>query len=683
MHARPHNVSFYSPSLRNLSLRNKIFLSMLGVVLLISGAIALIARGILVNSLSRELELRGAAIAQSIAERGGGFILDKNRAGLVALIFDAAQLGERKALVSYIFLTDDEGQLLAHTFTRPFPRELLDTASPADGQETVTRPVHFEGFEAVDISVPIKEGIYTVGRVHIGLKQSHIDSLVGKLRLTFLGFITLVVVIIFLIALALAGHVAKPLARLTRAAEAVSRGRLDQPLDLGGPPWDTGECPAYNDTDLPCWHLDEFGPGKSATPRTCDPCKFYRRRAGDEVVQLADAFTNMVWSIKLYRHRLRESEERYRPLFDANPDPFLVLDASTRRFLDANPQAQELYGYSKREFLDMTLADVEPLGGTAGMAGVSGFLAECGPGDHVIYAKVSHTARGDHAKRSIFVNIHATMASYLGRDVVIFSATDVTGQVEKDAQLIQASKMKTLGEMSAGMAHELNQPLNAIKLGSDFLKLVAEGGLELPPQRFRQVAEEISAQVDRAAGIINHLREFGRKSDLYPDEVDINTPIRGVFAIIGQQLALQNIRVELDLTRDLPRVRAHANRLEQVFFNLVVNARDAIQTKGAKRTDQGGQGDQGDGEIAIRSFTLNGVVAVSVSDTGPGITPEDLPKVFEPFFTTKRAGEGMGLGLAISYGIIKDYGGEIRVGSEPGEGATFTVLFPRPLREAT
>jgi PAS domain S-box-containing protein len=644
---------------RTLSLRNKMFLSTVGVVLLISGAIALLARGILVSSLSRELEMRGMAIAQSIAERGGGFILDKDRAGLVSLLFDTAQLGERKALVTYIFLTDNEGGLLAHTFIRPFPKELLDQKTPADSQEILYRPVSFEGSDAVDISVPIQEGIYTLGRVHVGLRQSHIDNLVGKLRLTFLGFISLVVVIIFLIVLVLSGYVATPLTRLTRAAESISRGRLDQPLDLGGPPWNPGECPAYNDNDLPCWHLDELARGGRRRPGNCDPCKFYREREGDEVVQLADAFANMVWSIRLYRHRLRESEERYRPLFDANPDPFLVLSASSMRFLDANPRAQELYGYSKQEFAGMTISDIEPADSPAG---VQRFISDAGSEPHVLYTKVKHVVRGG---RSIFVNIHATKAHYRGKEVVIFSAADVTGLVEKDAQLIQASKMKTLGEMSAGMAHELNQPLNAIMLGSDFLKLAADTGMDIPRDRFRQVADEISAQVERAAGIITHLREFGRKSDLIPDEVDINVPIEGVFAIIGKQLALQNIEVELDLVEGLPTVLAHANRLEQVFFNLVVNARDAIQS-----------GPRGGGEITIRSWAENGSVAVSVSDTGGGIAPDDLRKIFEPFFTTKRAGEGMGLGLAISYGIIKDYGGVIQVGSEPGEGTTFTLLFP-------
>jgi len=650
---------------RSLSLRYKLFLTSVGMVLLISGVIALVARGILLGTLHRELELRGAAIAQSIAERGGGYVLDKDQAGLVALLFDAAQLGERKALVSYLFITNADGELLAHTFIRPFPGELLRANVNPEGQQTSARQVSFDGQEAVDIAVPMQEGIYTLGTVHVGLRQRHIDALEDKLRLTFLGFISLVGVIFFLLALTSSGYVVRPLLRLTKAAESISRGQLDQPLELDQElSWDPRECPAYGDTDLPCWHLDQLDKAPDHTPPTCNPCKFYRSRSGDEVVQLANAFANMVWSIKLYRNRLRESEERYRPLFDANPDAFLVLRVDTLRFLDANPRAQELYGYSKRELLDMTLAGLEPADNPTG---VHRFLQDPGPERQVLSSKVRHFRRG---KEPIFVNVHACRANYLGREVVIFSAVDVTELVEKDAQLIQASKMKTLGEMSAGMAHELNQPLNAIKLGSDLLALMHEQGQCVLPERFSRVLSQISAQVDRAARIIAHLREFGRKSELTPDAVDINTPIRGVFTLIGQQLALQNIAVDLDLTEGLPRVLAHSNRLEQVFFNLVNNARDAIQLLRAQR------GGDSYAEISIRSWLEDGRVAVSVSDTGCGIEPQALQKIFEPFFTTKEAGEGMGLGLAISYGILKDYDGDIAVGSEVGEGTTFKVTFP-------
>lgn len=655
---------------RHVSLKIKIFLSTLGVVLLISVAIAMLARWILVSSLTRELELRGVAIAQSIAEGGSSYILDQDTPNLVSLIFDAAQLGERKVLISYIYIVDMDGNVLANTFIKPFPRELLSQNVLAPNQDQSVTLIEVDGEQAYDIAVPAKEGIYTLGAVHVGLNKNHIDNLVGKLRFTFLGFISAIVVIIFLIALRLSNYIIQPVTRLTRISDEISRGNLDFPMTLlDAPGREPRDCPAYNNTDLPCWHFDQTLMGGSETTpenvRTCKECVFYRKRKGDEVDQLADSFSNMIWSIKLYRRRLRESEEKYRSLFDSNPDPVFVVDLKKKRILDANPRAEEVYGYTKPELLGRPITDLEPAdGGT----GVARFMSAPQAGECILFPKVRHLKKGGVP---FFVNLHACRTHYRGKEAVIFSTTDITDMVEKDAQLIQASKMKTLGEMSAGIAHELNQPLNAIKMGSDFLSLMVGQKRDIPKENLGRVVGEISVQVDRAAAIINHLREFGRKSDLKKEGVDINVPIRGVFTIIGQQLALQNIDVTLDLCDALPQVLAHSNRLEQVFFNLVTNARDAINM----RRDISGNGDS-PREISIRSWAEGDRVAVTVSDTGCGISPRNLQKIFEPFFTTKSSGHGMGLGLSISYGIVKDYGGDIEVGSEPGEGTTFKLSFP-------
>ncbi|QLA16500.1 ATP-binding protein [Desulfolutivibrio sulfoxidireducens] len=659
---------------RRLSLKIKIFLSTLGVVLLISATIAMLARWILVSSLTRELELRGVAIAQSIAEGGSGYVLDQDTPNLVSLVFDAAQLGERKILISYIYIVELDGNVLAHTFIKPFPRDLLFlNVLPPDKDQSVTL-IQVDGEQAYDIAVPIKEGIYTLGSVHVGLNKNHIDNLVGKLRFTFLGFISAIVVIIFLIALRLSNYITQPVTRLTRISDEISRGNLDFPMTLldaqGREPKD---CPAYSNTDLPCWHFDQNLMDESETTaenvRTCKECVFYKKRTGDEVDQLADSFSNMIWSIKLYRRRLRESEEKYRSLFDSNPDPVFVVDLDRKHILDANPRAEEVYGFAKPDLIGRPISDLEP---SDAMTGVSRFLSTPQAGECILFTKVRHIKK---AGTPFFVNVHACRTHYRGKEAVIFSTTDITEMVEKDAQLIQASKMKTLGEMSAGIAHELNQPLNAIKMGSDFLSLMVGQNRDIPKEHLSRVVGEISAQVDRAATIISHLREFGRKSDLKKEKVDINVPIRGVFTIIGQQLALQNIDVTLDLCDNPPQVHAHSNRLEQVFFNLVTNARDAINMRFDGHRDEGLK-DHGPREISIRSWLENGRVAVTVSDTGCGISPKNLQKIFEPFFTTKTTGHGMGLGLSISYGIVKDYGGDIEVGSEPGEGTTFKLSFP-------
>ena len=231
--------------------------------------------------------------------------------------------------------------------------------------------------------------------------------------------------------------------------------------------------------------------------------------------------------------------------------------------------------------------------------------------------------------------------------------------------------MTTLGEMSAGIAHELNQPLNAIKMGSDFLSMVVGESGTMSPEQVAQVTDEMSAQVDRATEIINMLRQFGRMSDMTPEKLDLNQPVHGVLKIIGHQLELQRIIVDLDLDETLPAVQAHGNRLQQVFFNLVSNARDAINVWSDPDTSS-----PKERLIRIRSYLENGKVAISFHDTGVGIDQSQVDKIFEPFYTTKETGKGMGLGLAISYGIVKDYGGEISVTSKIGAGTTFKLTFP-------
>jgi C4-dicarboxylate-specific signal transduction histidine kinase len=202
------------------------------------------------------------------------------------------------------------------------------------------------------------------------------------------------------------------------------------------------------------------------------------------------------------------------------------------------------------------------------------------------------------------------------------------------------------------------------------LKKMIDEDKKIPEDELYFVVNEVTGQVDRAAAIINRLREFGRKAEFTKEEVAINKPIEGVFAIIGKQLRLQNIRVELDLDEALPSIQGHENRLEQVIFNLVTNARDAIFQK----RDRGGGPDHG--LIKIRSSAQGGRVLVTISDNGMGIPDHARDKIFEPFFTTKEAGKGMGLGLSIVYGIVRDYEGDIHVESTEGEGTTFRLTFP-------
>ena len=660
------------PEFQSMSLKNKIFFSTLAVIMIISVIIALLARWILISGLSSELELRGVAVARSISERAGEHLLDKDYPSLLSLLFEETRLRERQHMINYVFVTDRGGGVLAHTFTRPFPDRLrLVNVIPA-GDEKSVRLLRLDGRPAYDIAVPIREEIYRIGSVHVGLNKTHIDSLVAKLRFMFLGFISAVIVIIFGISHRLAQYITSPVTKLIAISDELSKGNFDVSIDLGPKEggWDMSDCPAFQDANVPCWHFDDLAGRKSATSGaqpvlgTCRECSFYRKRSGDEVIQLADSYINMVWSIRLYRRRLQESEGKYRSLFNSGPDPIFVVDCSDYVILDANPRAEELYEYEKKDLVGMSFLDLSPDNTTELMDMFDEKTDQTGC---IYFPKIIQYKNG---QKPFYVNVHACPISYRGHRAVILAATDITEMMEKDAQLIQASKMKTLGEMSAGIAHELNQPLNAIKMGSEYLAMIAESGSGASQEQLRELLDDISAQVDRATDIINNLRAFGRKASLRRESLDINAPIRGVLSILGKQFMLQDIDFQMELGEHLPPVLAHDNRLQQVFFNILTNAGDAVRERKAQRPDSG------PGLIGIRTSAERGAVTVTISDNGTGIPAHVRDKIFEPFFTTKESGQGMGLGLAISMGIIRDYKGEVEIADSKTGGTEFLVRFP-------
>jgi C4-dicarboxylate-specific signal transduction histidine kinase len=271
------------------------------------------------------------------------------------------------------------------------------------------------------------------------------------------------------------------------------------------------------------------------------------------------------------------------------------------------------------------------------------------------------------------VNFQASLSSYRNRPAIIAAVWDVTERLQKHAKFIQAGKMATLGEMATGIAHELNQPLNVVRLGCDYLSKKIRSGHPLSADDVGKVAKELTYSVERASRIINHLRQFGRRAEESMVPIDINKPILSVFTLMGTQLETRGIRWQLSLDVNLPKILGDDNRLEQVFINLILNARDAIISHAARRRS----GDAAREKlITIKSFLENDRIVVTVTDSGPGIPEPIRPKVFEPFFTTKRTGEGTGLGLSISYGIVREHNGTIEIDPDSADRTTFRLTFP-------
>jgi len=205
------------------------------------------------------------------------------------------------------------------------------------------------------------------------------------------------------------------------------------------------------------------------------------------------------------------------------------------------------------------------------------------------------------------------------------------------------------------------------------MKRKVQKGEKIKDEILQTLSEEIDSHVDRAAKIINHMREFGRKSDVKKEKVHVNDSLKRALEIFSQQLKLREIEVVEELEEDLPPIMADSNRLEQVFINLLINARDTIEEKWEKS----GSGVE-DKKIFLKTRHENGMITIEVKDTGTGISKNILDKIYEPFFTTKEVGKGTGMGLSISYGIVQDYGGFIKVETEEGVGSDFIIKFPIP-----
>jgi PAS domain S-box-containing protein len=385
------------------------------------------------------------------------------------------------------------------------------------------------------------------------------------------------------------------------------------------------------------------------------------QRAHDELETRVEERTA---ELRKVNEELRRSEEKYKTLFDSAPNSIFIMDQQTFSIIDVNATALEYYQRSKEELSKLTFLDLLYEKDEELEEGLQKLTAhQC-----CFYPRRRHIRKEGEP---FYVNIVACHAMHMGMDCLIATTTDIGENVEKEAQLIQASKLATLGTLASGMAHELTQPLNVIQVASDFFLKKIKKGEEISKDEVKMLAEEINSNVDRASKVIKHMRDFARQSDLTRTRVSINDPIRDVFKVMGQQLRVHQIEVELDLEENLPHIMADHNRLEQVFINLVTNAMYAMDDKGLRWGDKKWQR-----LLNIKTFPADDQVVLTVSDTGKGIPQEIIDKIFEPFFTTREVGQGTGLGMSISYRIISDYGGTIEVESEVDVGATFTLRFP-------
>ena len=342
-----------------------------------------------------------------------------------------------------------------------------------------------------------------------------------------------------------------------------------------------------------------------------------------------------------------------------------------------NSRLEQLTGVARDQAVGRRLEEllpaelVEQFGGTDGEGGVQHiyrFALRARAETNLIEMPANGTnghpampapeAAGPEALRETILNV--AVAPLVTKDLeqigrlIIFD--DITERDELERRLMQADKLSSVGLLAAGVAHEVNTPLAVISTYAQMLGKQVSGD-----DQKSKLLEKIAKQTFRASEIVNSLLNFSRTSTTTFDELDLNRVIQESLVLIEHQMEKAGIKVQLDLEEQIPSVKGNSGKLQQVFLNLFLNARDAMGAGGA---------------LSIRTRRQAETIGIDISDTGYGIQPENLNRIFDPFFTTKAAKKGTGLGLSVSYGIVREHGGVIEVDSRPGEGTRFHLEFP-------
>jgi PAS domain S-box-containing protein len=358
----------------------------------------------------------------------------------------------------------------------------------------------------------------------------------------------------------------------------------------------------------------------------------------------------------------REAETRFRVLFEQSPDGIVIIDPDTARFLEFNEAAHRQLGYSREEFARLAIPDLE--------------AAETPEETWTRIARVIRGGKDDFDTRQRTrqgeirdVHVTAQIVEVLGRPVYHCVWRDITEKKKLEAQSLRHQRIESVGRLTSGIAHDLNNILAPILMCAPLLRETLRDPAGL------KIVDLVEASAQRGAGIIKQLLTFGRGTAGERVAVQLLSLVRDMANIIGETFP-KNITARREAPSDVWPVSGDATQLHQVLMNLCVNARDAMPEGGTLTLEL--ENVQVDEALARMNpgASPGRYVVLSVTDTGAGIPPENLDKVFDPFFTTKELGEGTGLGLSTVIGIVKSHRGSVAINSKVGRGTQFRVYLP-------
>jgi len=396
---------------------------------------------------------------------------------------------------------------------------------------------------------------------------------------------------------------------------------------------------------------------KDGQPLVCLNTTTAIRDSTGKVVRYQGALVDITTQ-RAIEKRLHKEQEFARRLVDSFPDLIFVVDAN-KRYSFVSPKVPVVLGYETAEYIGTVFGErTHPDDRGSVLALLHDLLT-----GRKNFGSVENQVRHKNGEWRRLKCHFSPLFDEAGKiDGVVISGRDVTEVKRLEEQLVQAEKLAAMGQMLAGVAHELNNPLTAILGVSELLR--DRQGIDESTKRQLEMTHR---QARRAARIVQNLLEFSRPASPQKRPVDLNVIVERTLQLHEHSLRRNSVETEFIAQPGLPVVVGDANQLIQIFLNLISNAEQAIREVRIG------------GHIRIRLGQVGNRIFVNVQDDGPGIKPEALPKLFDPFFTTKRPGGGTGLGLSICMSIVREHGGNIEAESLPGSGASFTVFLPIPV----
>jgi len=456
----------------------------------------------------------------------------------------------------------------------------------------------------------------------------------AKVSMVFLMILFIVPIAGWLLGIFIARLITAPLRRLRKGIEIVGTGNLDHKVDIGT--------------------KDEAGQLSRAFDTMTQHLKESTTSIESLITEIAER--------KKAQEALRESETKYKALFASAAEGIVATDSETRQFRYVNPSACRMFGYTEEELIRLGVEDIHP----KEFLGTAWAEFEAQLRGEKKLAFYLPCLRKDGAL--FYANVSAAPVILDGRKCLVGFFTDTTESKKADEmlketqeQLFQTSKLASLGQLSAGAAHEINNPLAGI-VGFTEATLQDLKNQRIAPEKIAHDLKIVLKNAERCKVIISNLLNFARAKELHRQEHDIDGLLDDALALVEYRTIAQNIKVIKRYEKNSRNVSIDTDQMMQVFINVIANAQNAMPDGG---------------ELIVRTWSEGDFTLIEFKDTGIGIGEDSVLRVFDPFFTTREPGQGVGLGLSISYSIMKRHGGSIEAKSDgKNKGASFIIKIP-------